>query len=202
MTLTIVCDISDEVLRCPSVCPTEPPMTNDACNIDSRYRCGYGDALVCEDSTYSFEHEKECRCYNGAFVCVSNECPEACPEIVPVEGAACTPFTNVTCYYPEDCCSKISFCFGGKRCHCEDGAVHCVDKFFHEAICPSDCHYPIDPVEFCKQSGGFGSCTSGEPFVCEDTRYAFQYEKSCQCFGVFWCSVNSCPIACPEGSTQ
>jgi hypothetical protein len=123
---TISCDVSDEVLRCPSICPKRPPMTNDACNIDSRFRCGYGDAIVCDNSTYSFEHEKECRCYNGIFVCVFNKCPVPCPKTPTVEGAACSPFIDVSCYYPAYCCSKPKVCLGGKSCHCEGGVIQCI----------------------------------------------------------------------------
>jgi hypothetical protein len=198
---TISCDLSDEVLLCPSICPKTPPMTNDACNIDSRYRCAYGDAFVCDDDpTYAFEHEKECRCYHGRFVCVSNQCPVPCPKIPPIQGAACSPFLDYLCYYPLSCCPKSTICLETKWCRCEAGVIDCVERVVIEGVCPSDCPDPLVPDEVCLEVGNFGQCISGKPLICDDTRYAFPYEKSCDCNdrGIAKCVFHSCPVSCPE----
>jgi hypothetical protein len=69
-----------------------------------------------------------------------------------------------------------------------------------EGICPSDCPDPLVPDEVCLEVGNFGQCISGEPLVCDDTRYAFPYEKACDCNdrGIAKCVFHSCPVSCPE----
>jgi hypothetical protein len=64
--------------------------------------CGYGDAVVCDETVFSSPHEKVCMCgVNGTFACESFECPVPCPDALPVEGSPCSPFVgdNGVCTY-------------------------------------------------------------------------------------------------------
>ena len=36
---------------CQSVCPEKQPLENVACDIDDRYRCVYGNAVICNDNS-------------------------------------------------------------------------------------------------------------------------------------------------------
>ena len=122
-------------------------MTNVSCEIDSRYLCEYGDAFSCDDAGYSFNHEKQCSCYNGTFYCNSNACRVPCPLKPPIEGDDCAPFLEVSCNYGEFCCPHEGEgeCVPEKTCYC-DGSNSKVSCFEATAYCPSACPVtkPVD----------------------------------------------------------
>ena len=139
---SVSCD-PDVPLPCPSLCPVEPPNTNDACNLSSLFSCRYGDAFVCdEDDGPAYQYEKECVCNGDHFYCTTNVCPVECPATKPVEGATCTPFIDYSCEYGEFCCpdggDDAGTCVTGAKCYCDERTMTIA---CHEppVVCPSLC---------------------------------------------------------------
>ena len=194
---TFYCFASDATLTCPSVCPEEPPLMNEACDIDYRYQCFYGDAVVCDDPDYSSDFEHQCGCYNGQFYCYSSTCPLPCPATPPVDGDACSaPFINDGCNYGEFCCGDE--CIPDKTCYCAGTSISCYEGG-GSLTCPEVC--PTEPPmtnDSCELDDRY-LCEYGDAFVCEDSGYSFDYEKQCFCYdGTFHCNSNACPVPCPK----
>lgn len=206
-------DESDAGLPCPSVCPIVPPNEDDPCDIDSRYVCGYGDAVVCDNPAVSSEYEKVCRCdVNGTFSCEPFACPVPCPEpTLVVEGAPCSPFLSDDgyCNSGEFCCPEEGGeCLPEKKCRCVsvDGVLttDCEDPGYSRALlCPSVCPEtpPVDD-DFCDIDNRF-NCAYGDPVICEwGTGIYFSHTVECSCFNnTFLCTNNTefdCTEPCPE----
>ena len=188
-------------LSCPSACPVEPPLMNEACDIDYRYQCNYGDAVVCDVPGYSSEFEQQCSCYGGSFHCFSFTCPVPCPATQPVEGDACSAaFVNDVCNYGTLCCGdeKDGACIPDKTCYCDGSTISCYGGG-GSLTCPEVC--PTEPPktnDSCEIDDRF-LCEYGNAFVCEDSDYSFDYEKQCSCYnGTFYCNSFACPTPCPE----
>ncbi|KAI2498000.1 hypothetical protein MHU86_16498 [Fragilaria crotonensis] len=146
------------------MCPESPPETFDTCDINGLFSCVYGDAFVCDDIGWEFEHEKECFCGDdGRYHCVSNACPAACPATQPVEGEACTEFMGYYCSYDEFCCpgdDSSDACVPKTQCYCNtNGTITCVEP---QIVCPSVC--PVsNPIE----SNSSSLCTIDERYLCK-----------------------------------
>jgi hypothetical protein len=84
-------------------------MDGDYCDIDSRYECNYGDAVVCDHQRYSSDYQKICECdrFRNKFVCKDYACPNCgSPAAELLEGDTClTPF-NYGCNHGDGelCC--------------------------------------------------------------------------------------------------
>jgi hypothetical protein len=179
------------VLPCPSVCPKVPPGEGDVCDIDVRYACGYGDAVVCDDTTVSSEYEKVCMCgVNGTFSCESFECPVPCPDTPLLEeGAPCSPFVgDGYCSSGEFCCpGEGEKCIPEKKCSCVSSAdgertIKCENysDFFDAEIieCPSVCpKTPPANGDVCDIDYRI-QCVYGDAVICDgDPDYMFPYEN-------------------------
>jgi hypothetical protein len=167
----------------------------DACDINSRYQCNYGDPVVCEDTNYSSNFEVQCQCYFGNFYCDSHACPVSCPVTPLAHGDPCSAsFIDGSCRYgdPFVCNSGESFDYQ-KECYCSDGKVYCS---LNE--CPVSC--PAAPLvhgDSCSAAFIGWACRYGDPFVC-DSGESFDYQKECYCSdGKIYCSLNECPVSCP-----
>ena len=176
-------------------------MTNDPCNIESRYQCNYGDALVCDVPGYSFENEKQCYCQNGAFYCNVNACPAPCPAEQPVQGDACSaPFVDYSCNYGKLCCGDEkdgAACVPKTTCYCDGSNTYCYNGG-GSLPCPAVC--PVKPPmtnDSCEIDDRY-LCEYGDAFSCDNTGYTFDHEKQCSCYnGTFYCNSNACPVPCP-----
>ena len=193
---TYYCYDAEVSLSCPSVCPEEPPLMNEACDIDFRYQCNYGDALVCDVPGYSSDFEHQCVCDGTSFYCYSSTCPVSCPATQPVEGDACSAaFVDDVCEYGELCCGDE--CIPDKFCYCSGSSITCYAGG-GSLSCPEAC--PTEPPntnDSCEIDDRF-LCEYGDAFVCEDTGYSFDYEKQCSCYnGTYFCNSFACPVPCP-----
>ena len=182
-----------------------PPDEDDPCDIDVRYACGYGDAVVCDETVFSSPHEKVCMCgVNGTFACESFECPVPCPDALPVEGSPCSPFVgdNGVCTYGEFCCPEEGGnCIPEKKytCNNPDDGLRIIDAVTLE--CPSVCpKTPPADGDICDVDSRF-KCVYGDAVICDgDPGYAFPYERECSCVSdTFTCdAVRTCNSRCPE----
>ena len=203
---TIQCeDNLAAILPCPSVCPEVAPMENDPCDIDFLYLCGYGDPVVCNDSSYSSEYEKDCQCLDGHFTCSSHRCPVPCPKSPLVEGAPCSHFAGTSCDSGKFCCPEEGGkCIPEKKCLC-GSTIYCLDlstnPFAEMLPCPSVCpKTPPATGDACDIDVRF-DCVYGDAFVCEGTINSFEHERECYCSeGKFSCTTNVCttPLPCPK----
>jgi hypothetical protein len=204
---TIQCEGNwGEPFPCPSVCPELPPMENDPCDIDVVYLCGYGDPVVCNDSSYSSEYEMDCHCLDGNFTCRSHDCPVPCPAIPLVEGAPCSQFVDTYCDSGAFCCPEEGGkCIPEKYCYC-GLTIECISRVtygsFGSLPCPSVCpKTPPARGDACDIDVRF-NCGYGDAFICNGTIDSFEYERECYCLeGKFSCINNSCPVnlpSCPE----
>ena len=195
---TFYCFAPDATLACPSVCPKEPPLMNEACDIDERYVCNYGNAVVCDVPGYSFDFEHQCGCSNGSFFCKTSTCPVPCPATQPSDGDACSgAFVNDGCSYGKLCCGDE--CIPDKTCYCGAGSIMYCSVSLGPLPCPEVC--PTEPPmtnDSCEIDNRY-LCGYGNAFVCEDSGNSFDYEKECACFnGTFHCNSNACPVPCPK----
>ncbi|KAI2500666.1 cellular response to virus [Fragilaria crotonensis] len=188
-------------IPCVSVCPETPPANGDKCDVDSRFKCSYGNPFVCDSTGMSYDSEHECYCADGVFVCNSNACPVSCPLEKPSDGDTCKPFVDYTCTYGELCCpgDTNETCVPEKTCSCEDSAIQCYQAESEGSLlCPSLCpDKPPDTFDTCNIDSRF-LCAYGNPMVCDEAGWTFENEKQCYCYdGHFVCSSNVCPVGCP-----
>ncbi|KAI2506519.1 hypothetical protein MHU86_7929 [Fragilaria crotonensis] len=190
-------------IPCNSVCPDTPPTSYvDSCDIDSRFKCTYGEPFYCNITDMMHESERECHCANGVFVCYENACPVTCPVVKPVDGDVCSPFIDYYCPYEEFCCptgDANETCVPDTTCYCEDSVTTCYQGASEGSLpCPSMCpESPPDTFDTCDIDSRF-SCVYGDAFVCDEVGWEYEYEKQCVCTdGHFYCTSNACPVACP-----
>lgn len=134
---TMSCSETVATILCPSVCPGLPPVSGHSCDIDERYLCTYGDAVVCVDPNYSLDYEEICQCFNGTFSCRSIACPVPCPVTEPVQGDDCSPFIERSCNIGELCCGDE--CVHDRDCFCDDFSNLTLKCTETRILCPSEC---------------------------------------------------------------
>jgi hypothetical protein len=207
-TSLVVCYDSYYQIVCPSMCPTTRPQSNDACALDSRYLCNYGNPLDCKDVDVNFDFERQCSCYNGTFSCYDNVCPVPCPTTQPDDGEKCSPFAPGNCEYGEFCCpGDGGECVPDKSCYCDGISSYCYDAY-NTIACPSVCpETPPNNMDSCDIDSRF-QCNYGDAFTCDNNVdefgvISFDFEKQCTCYdGTFSCYSNACPEPCPDVEPQ
>ena len=184
---TTTCSETVATILCPSVCPELPPMRGDSCDVDARYLCTYGEAVVCDDPNYSLDYEEICQCFDGTFTCRSIACPVPCPVTEPVQGDACSPFIERSCNFGELCCGDE--CVHDRDCFCDDFSNLKLECTETRMPCPLACP-ATKPEEggLCNISGRFdceydsGTCLNdeGKPDInCRCVSGAFTCTQKC-----------------------
>ena len=152
---------------CQSVCPEEQPLKNVACDIDDRFRCIYGNAVICDDNSIFNQHDIECSCLFGSFHCRTLSCPKPlCPETQPTHGDDCSDQQSFYgCEYgPALVCDLRGYVYNhNMSCYCDyNHTVSCASP-----RCPVPCPEtePTDGDSCSDQFPRFTSCPYGK-FCC------------------------------------